>query len=131
MPRTARFIIPDCCYHVLNRGNKKAQIFHEAADYEQFLAMIHCAQERLRVPILSACLMPNHFHLVVRPAGAIDLARWAHWVFTTHVRWYHAKYGTTGRLWQGRFKAFLIQPDHHLLNLRQPATTFRRNPMGR
>ncbi len=60
MPRTARFIIPDYCYHVLNRGNKKAQIFHEAADYEQFLALIHCAQERLRVPILSGCLMPNH-----------------------------------------------------------------------
>jgi putative transposase len=117
MPRTARFIIPDYCYHVLNRGNKKAQVFHEAADYEQFLALIHCAQERMRVPILSACLMPNHFHFVVRPAGAEDLARWAHWVFTTHVRWYHAKYGTTGRLWQGRFKAFLIQQDHHLLTV--------------
>ena len=117
MPRTARFIIPDYCYHVLNRGNKKAHVFHEAADYDQFLALIYRAQERLRVPILSACLMPNHFHLVVRPAGAGDLARWAQWVFTTHVRWYHAKYGTTGRLWQGRFKAFLIQQDHHLLTV--------------
>jgi len=117
MPRTARFIIPDCCYHVLNRGNKKAQVFHEAADYDQFLALLYRAQERLRVPILSACLMPNHLHLVVRPAGADDLAQWAQWVFTTHVRWYHAKYGTNGRLWQGRFKAFLIQQDHHLLTV--------------
>src|SRR5688572_2051474 len=117
MPRTARFIIADCCYHVLNRGNKKAQVFHEAADYQQFLALLHRAQERLQVPIISACLMPNHFHLVVRPAGADDLALWTHWVFTTHVRWYHAKYGTTGRLWQGRFKAFLIQQDHHLLTV--------------
>jgi len=117
MPRTARFIIADCCYHVLNRGNKKAQVFHEAADYEQFLALLYRAQERLQVPIISACLMPNHFHLVVRPAGADDLAQWTHWVFTTHVRWYHAKYGTTGRLWQGRFKAFLIQQDHHLLTV--------------
>ena len=39
------------------------------------------------------------------------------WAFTTHVRWHHAKYGTTGRLWQGRFKAFLIQQDHHLLTV--------------
>jgi putative transposase len=40
-----------------------------------------------------------------------------HWVFTTHVRWHHAKYSTTGRLWQGRFKAFVIQADQHLLTV--------------
>jgi putative transposase len=117
MPRTARFIVANYCYHVLNRSNKKAQIFHERADYEQFLALIHGAQQRIHVPILAACLMPNHFHLVVRPRHATDLARWTHWAFTTHVRWHHAKYGTTGRLWQGRFKAFLIQQDHHLLTV--------------
>jgi putative transposase len=39
------------------------------------------------------------------------------WVFTTHVHWSHAMYGTTGRLWQGRFKAFLNQADHHLLTV--------------
>ena len=117
MPRTARFIVEDCCYHVINRANKKAQIFHEAGDYEQFLALIHRAQARIRVPLLAACLMPNHLHLVVRPACARDLARWMQWVFTTHVRWHHAKYASTGRLWQGRFKAFLIQQDHHLLTV--------------
>jgi putative transposase len=61
--------------------------------------------------------MPNHIHLVVQPRGASDLARWMHWVFTTHVRWHHAKYSTTGRLWQGRFKAFVIQADQHLLTV--------------
>jgi len=117
MPRTARFIVPEYCYHVLNRGNKKARVFHETADYEQFLALIHNAQNRLHLPILAACLMPNHFHLVVRPCAAGDLSRWTHWVFTTHVRWHHAKYGSTGRVWQGRFKSFLIQADHHLLTV--------------
>ena len=61
--------------------------------------------------------MPNHVHLVVQPRSATDIARWMHWVFTTHVRWHHAKYSTTGRLWQGRFKAFAIQSDHHLLTV--------------
>jgi putative transposase len=117
MPRTARFIVANYCYHVLNRANKKARIFHAAEDYEQFLALIHLAQERIRMPILAACLMPNHFHLVVRPTAPEDLSRWMQWAFTTHVRWHHAKYGTTGRLWQGRFKAFLIQQDHHLLTV--------------
>jgi putative transposase len=117
MPRTARAIAADGCYHVLNRGNKKAPIFHEAADYAQFLALMRRAQQRLEVPILAACLMPNHVHLIVRPREASDLARWTHWLFTTHVRWQHAKYGSTGRLWQGRFKAFVIQADHHLLTV--------------
>jgi len=61
--------------------------------------------------------MPNHIHLVVRPSDARDVARWMHWVFTTHVRWHHEKYDATGRVWQGRFKAFASQTDHHLLSV--------------
>jgi putative transposase len=117
MPRTARAIAADYCYHVINRGNKKACIFHERADYQQFLAVVARAQHRIRLPILAACLMPNHVHLVVRPKAGADLAKWAHWVFTTHVRWYHAKHETTGRVWQGRFKAFPVQQDHHFLTV--------------
>jgi len=114
MPRTRRFIVGGYCYHVINRGNKKARIFFEDADYEQFLALICLAQQRVQIPLLAACLMPNHFHFVVRPNHADDLSKWMKWAFTSHVRWHHAKYDTTGRLWQGRFKAFLIQEDHHL-----------------
>jgi putative transposase len=117
MPRTARAIVAGHCYHLINRGNKKARIFHERADFEQFLALIALAQERVAVPILGACLMPNHIHLVVQPRAGGDLAKWMHWAFTTHVRWYHSKYQSTGRLWQGRFKAFSIQQDHHLLTV--------------
>jgi putative transposase len=117
MPRTARAIVGGSCYHLINRGNQKAEIFHDATDYEQFLALICRAQERLAVPILAGCLMPNHLHLVVQPIADFDLSRWTHWLFTSHVRWYHAKYATTGRLWQGRFKAFIVQEDHHLLTV--------------
>ncbi len=117
MPRSARSIVANHCYHLINRGNRKATVFHEPPDYQQFLALIARAQERLHLPILAACLMPNHVHFVIRPAHAADVARWAHWMFTTHVRWYHAKYATTGRIWQGRFKAFAVQEDHHLLSL--------------
>ena len=115
MPRTSRALVADTCYHVINRGNQSATVFHEPADYSQFFALIKRAQDRLNLPIIAACLMPNHIHLVVRPCNATDLARWTHWVFTTHVRWYHAKFDTTGRVWQGRFKAFPMQEDHHLL----------------
>ncbi|HTU65384.1 MAG TPA: transposase [Steroidobacteraceae bacterium] len=114
MPRTRRFIYGGGCYHVINRGNKKARVFHQAADFDQFLAAIYLAQERLEVPILAMCLMPNHFHLVVRPKSDADFGRWTRWLFTAHVRWHHAKYETSGHVWQGRYKAFAIQEDHHL-----------------
>ena len=117
MPRTRRFIVANYCYHVINRGNKKARIFHQPADYEQFQALLYLAQQRVEVPILALCLMPKHFHFVVRPKCANDLSEWMKWLFTSHVRWHHAKYESTGRLWQGRFKAFLIQQDHHLLTV--------------
>jgi putative transposase len=117
MPRTARAVVGGYCYHVLNRANRRAQVFHERADYEQFLALIERSQARLQLPILAACLMPNHVHLVVQPQLDGDLARWMHWTFTTHVRWYHEKHATTGRVWQGRFKAFVVQDDHHLLTV--------------
>lgn len=117
MPRTARAIVGGHCYHVINRGNNRARIFHGSADYRAFLSLIAEGQERIALPILAACLMPNHLHLVVRPTNAEDVARWTHWLFTTHVRRHHAKYKTSGRIWQGRFKAFIIQQDHHLLNV--------------
>lgn len=117
MPRTARATHASFCYHVINRGNKKATVFHERSDYEQFTTLIARAQQRLHLPLLAACLMPNHIHFVVQPSADQDLAKWMHWVFTSHVRWYHAKYLTTGRVWQGRFKAFPAQGDHHLLTV--------------
>jgi putative transposase len=117
MPRTARTIIGGYCYHLINRGNNQARIFHDYADYAAFLALLAETQQCVIVPILAACLMPNHLHLVVRPAGDGDLARWTQRLFTTHVRRHHRKYETSGRLWQGRFKAFLIQEDHHLVTV--------------
>jgi putative transposase len=117
MPRTARAIVGGYCYHLINRGNNQAAVFHEWADYAAFLSLIAETQQRIELPILAACLMPNHIHLVVRPVGDDDLAHWTHRVFTTHVRRYHRKYQSTGRLWQGRFKAFPIQQDHHLITV--------------
>jgi putative transposase len=61
--------------------------------------------------------MPNHLHLVVQPRAEADLGRWMHWVFTSHVRWYHAKHESLGHVWQGRYKAFAAQDDHHLLTV--------------
>jgi putative transposase len=117
MPRTSRAIAAGHCYHVINRGNNQLQRFHDRADYIAFIWLIAEANDHVPLPIIAACLMPNHVHLVVRTAHDGDLARWAHWLFTTHARRYHKKYKSSGRVWQGRYKAFVIQQDAHLLTV--------------
>jgi REP-associated tyrosine transposase len=61
--------------------------------------------------------MPNHFHLVVWPRSDKDLGRWMQWLLTAHVRRYHQHYRSSGHVWQGRFKAFPIEQDDHLLTV--------------
>ena len=117
MPRPPRSIVANYCYHVLNRANRRAEVFHEPADYAAFLALMSQAQAHEELPILAACLMPNHFHLVVQPARVNSISRWIHWLCTTHVNHYHRKYGSSGRLWQGPYKACLVQTDQYLLTV--------------
>jgi putative transposase len=98
----------------MNRGNDRRQVFHDAQDYGQFVALIEQSCRRLPVPVLSYCLMPNHFHLVLWPRGDGDLGRWMQWLLTAHVRRYRKRHGGSGHVWQGRFKAFPAQSDVHL-----------------
>jgi putative transposase len=117
MPRTARQAAGGVCYHVINRGNARAQIFHKEGDYDAFIEILAESLEHVSMRILSYCLMPNHFHLVVWPRKDGDLSKWMQRVTTAHVRRYHQHYqtGGTGHIWQGRFKSFPIQEDGHLL----------------
>src|SRR5579859_7984251 len=115
MPRTARASVGGYCYHVLNRGNARAEVFHNPQDYEAFLRILAEASVRIPMRLVAHCLMPNHFHLAVWPREDGDLSRWMHWVLTTHVRRYLRCYNSSGHVWQGRFKAFPIQEDAHLL----------------
>ncbi len=76
MPRTARASLGNWCYHVFNRGNARAEAFHKDEDYAAFVGLFEPACERLRMRILGYCLMPNQFHLVLRPYADGDLGRW-------------------------------------------------------
>lgn len=117
MPRTARASVGGVCYHVLNRGNAQARVFHKDGDYQAFVGLIADACERLPMRVLAYCLMPSHFHLVLWPRRDGELSRWMQWLMTSHVRRYHSHYGSSGHVWQGRFKAFPIQQDEHLLTV--------------
>lgn len=117
MPRTARASVGDVCYHVLNRGNGRARVFHKPEDYARFAELLGQACERVTMRVVGWCVMPNHFHIVLWPHGDGDLGRWMQWLMTAHVRRYHRHYGSSGHVWQGRFKAFPIQEDGHYLTV--------------
>jgi putative transposase len=117
MPRTARASLANYCYHVFNRGNRRAEVFHKPDDYEAFVALLAEAGRRVPMRVLAYCVMPDHFHLVLRPTRDGDLSRWMQWLMTAHVRRYHRLNDSDGHVWQGRFKAFPIQEDDHLLTV--------------
>jgi len=102
---------------VINRGNARAEIFHNSSDYQAFLELVQESLEERPLRIIAYCLMPNHFHLLVWPRKDEELSQWMQWVMTTHVRRYHRDHQSNGHIWQGRFKAFPIQQDDHLLKV--------------
>ena len=115
MPRTLRASRGGYCYHVLNRGNGRARVFHKDGDYAAFVKLLKEADERTPIRLLAYCLMPNHFHLVVWPPHDGDLSDYMKWLMNAHVRRYQRHYRSSGHIWQGRFKAFPIEQDEHLL----------------
>jgi putative transposase len=117
MPRFSRPMPGGLCVHVVTRGNARATVFHSDADYAAMTRLMMDAQAVVQVEILAWCLMPNHMHFVIRPIRDGDLARWMHWLLTAHVQQHRVRHRTTGRIWQGRYKAFPIQTDRHLLTV--------------
>jgi putative transposase len=117
MPRAARASVGGVCYHVIDRGNGRRPVFRKEDDYRAFLKALAHACIEIPMGVLAFCLMPNHVHLAVLPKEDGDLSRWMHWVLNTHVRRYHQHHHSSGHIWQGRFKAFPIQEDEHLLTV--------------
>jgi putative transposase len=115
MPRSARGLADGYVYHVLNRGNNKKQVFHKSGDYDSFIRLMGDAKKRHPLQIYGYCLMPNHFHMILRPPRAECLSFFMRWLLTSHVRRYHGYHETSGHLWQGRYKSFIIQEDEHFL----------------
>ena len=107
-------------YHMLNRVNRRATIFHKDDDYDAFERILVDALDRSpKLELFSYCLMPNHWHLVVRPTKHGEMSRFAQWLSLTHTQRYNAHYDTTGQghLYQGRYKSFPVQDDEHFLSV--------------
>jgi putative transposase len=120
MGRPHRLALAGYVYHVLNRANGRLPIFQKDGDYEAFERILGQALEHVPgIRLLSYCLMPNHWHLVVWPRRDGELSDFGHWLTLTHTQRWHAHYRDvgTGHLYQGRFKSFPIERDEHFLQV--------------
>ena len=115
MPRTARHAPPGWVFHVLNRAVARLPLFECESDYAAFERVLSEAHERFPLEVLAYCMMPNHWHFILRPTSDGRLTEFLRWLTHTHTMRWHAHHHTvgTGHLYQGRFKAFPVEDDNH------------------
>jgi len=128
MPRRKRLNQGGLVYHVLNRAAARRRIFDSPWDYLTFERCLEQARLRINMRILTYCVMPNHWHLVLWPRHDGDLSRFMKWLGTTHARRWQVAHQTTGggSVYQGRFKSFPIELSGHLLTV---CRYVERNPL--
>jgi len=116
MPRKHRIHFPGAVYHVILRGNAGDPIFFEDRDRYRLYLFLQQATEKFRCRIHGFCLMTNHLHLVMQVAD-IPLSRIMQSVTLRYTKWINYTQGRTGHVFQGRYKALLLDADAYLLEL--------------
>ena len=106
-------------YHVINRGVGRMTLFENDADYAAFERCLRHAQDIVPLSIFCYCIMPNHWHLVLRTHANGDLGMFMQRLTLTHARrWQENRHvHGTGHVYQGRYKSFPIQTDEHYLTV--------------
>lgn len=116
MARPVRIEYPGAWYHVTCRGNEKKAIFGDDTDRITFLDILATSLELFHAELHAYVLMDNHFHLVLTTHEA-NLNRLMHRFNTSYTVYYNHRHGRSGHLYQGRYKAILIDADSYLLEL--------------
>jgi len=116
MSRQLRIEYPGAFYHVYSRGNQKQRIFFSDEDRYYFLKVLREAHERLGAVAHLYCLMDSHYHLALETPDA-NLSRIMHFMNSAYSIYLNKKHERCGHLFQGRFKAILIQADAYARTL--------------
>lgn len=116
MARPLRIQYPGAYYHVTCRGNERKAIFRDDADRTKFLELLSLSLEIYRVILFVYVLMLNHYHLMVRTAEG-NLSEFMRHFNISYTSFFNRRHGRVGHLYQGRYKAFLIDSDSYLLEL--------------
>jgi len=113
MVRRPRVVVEGGVYHVYNRVSSGEAIFADANDAIDFVEAIKEVKKRDGWTVFAWCVMPNHFHLVIRTA-TVPLWRGMHSIQNLFSRRYNRRFGRTGSLWQGRYKAKYVEDQRYL-----------------
>ena len=115
MPRKPRFQLPGIPAHVVQRGNNRQAIFFDDADHRAYLSWLHEGLKRYGCELHAYVLMTNHVHFLLTPDTRDGISRLIQYVGRHYVPYINHSYGRTGTLWEGRYKASLVQEEHYLL----------------
>jgi putative transposase len=116
MSRPLRVEYPGAVYHVLARGNEKRDVFWDDHDRERYLSRLAHYRSRFDFRVYAYCLMRNHVHLAIE-TGEIPLSRIMLALHGSYTQTFNRRHHRVGHLFQGRYKAFLVQRDRYLLAL--------------
>jgi len=116
MARKPRLHYPGTCYHVILRGNSGQDIFFDKQDRSRFFFLLQEGIEKYKHRIHAYCLMTNHVHLAVQVSD-VSLSRIIQNVSFRYTRYINHRRNQVGHLFQGRYKALLIDADKYLLEL--------------
>ncbi len=115
MARLSRFVIPGQPQHVIQRGNDRQVIFRADTDYRFYLQKLQEAAEKHRCDVHAYVLMTNHVHLLVTPQTETSIGKTLQSIGRYYVQYFNHCYKRTGTLWEGRYKATLIDSESYLL----------------
>lgn len=115
MPRRPRRSLPDGIFHVTSRGVARAPIFQDSLDYLALTAQLREVIRKFEWGLYAYCLMPNHYHLIVE-TGREHLSAGMHRLNFLYAQRFNRRHDRVGHFFQGRFGAYVIESDEHLLN---------------
>ena len=113
MPRLPRLFVPDGIYHVISRGVKQSRIFQEDCDRMDFLRLIRLTRDDEPFILHDYCLMGNHYHLLLQPAGG-SLSKIMQSINSVYSNRFNKRHGATGHVLQGRFHSIPVEADAYL-----------------
>ena len=115
MPRRARLNLPEVPLHIVQRGNNRQPTFFAEGDYAFYLECLRDAAEQHACDVHSYVLMTNHVHLLVTPHTPNGASRLIQALGRRYVQYVNYTQRRSGTLWEGRFKASLVESEAYLL----------------
>lgn len=115
MPRQPRFVIPGQPQHVIIRGNNREPIFYTDEDYRFYLEKLKQACDKHQCEVHAYVLMTNHVHLLITPHTEQSISKALQMLGRYYVQYFNYAYNRTGTLWEGRYKASLVDSEKYLL----------------